>query len=416
MTQSKIIIYCDGGLGNRLNALLSGLAIVRHFNIDYTLHWPINRWCSAAFSDIFAGDYSISTESLIQLKGHLNDHAMLLHDSIASEALDVAFSSAYRYGSLNDFGEKEVATDKLIFFYPALIPQWIPQHLIHAEMANLAFTPYITSEVEDFIQNTIGKPFHGLHLRRTDLNIGLTDLEVFKIAQNNPDHVFFVSSDDPQAERLAAGHPNVFSRIKASYVQKTQEADDWLALSKDEDGRTYHGNIQRDKASVIDGAIDMLILAHSQIVGFSGSTFQTMARNLGEHWTKLEWPRPKALDVFPMREIQRQVEHGHISTESLIQIANIWLLDPANKLPTNLLHRMLDVLRGEDLLQLLYAMAQFAARDENYRLADIYLSEILRQSPGRIDPAKMKIQILRKLGDMAQATEIEQLLMKSVRV
>ena len=91
-------------------------------------------------------------------------------------------------------------------------------------------------------------------------------------------------------------------------------------------------------------------------------------------------------------------------------------MDPANKLPTNLLHRMLDVLRGEDLLQLLYAMAQFAARDENYRLADIYLSEILRQSPGRIDPAKMKIQILRQLGDMAQANEIEQLLMKSVRV
>ena len=401
MTDSKIIIYCDGGLGNRLNALLSGMAIVHYFGIDYVIHWPTNQWCAAAYSDILGKDSHVSTASLISLNGTLGDHAMLLHDSIASDALGVPFASAYDYMSLDDLHEKLLKSGQHLFFYPAIVPQWIPEALIHTEMRNLSFTPHITSEVQNFIRSTLKKPFHGLHLRRTDLNIGLTDLEVFKIAQGNPDCAFFVCSDDPQAERLASGHPNVFSRTKTSYVQKKQGGDKWLALSKDEDGRTYHGNIQRDKESVIDGAIDMLILAHSQIVGFSGSTFQTMARNLGEYWSNLNWSKPEPLEVFPMREIQRQIEHGFLPIGHLIHIANIWHSDRMNTLPVGFITKMLNSVKGDDYLQLLFALAQFAYRDENYRLASLYLEEILKHSPNLADPTKMLQQISMKLGDLA---------------
>ena len=106
MTDSKIIIYCDGGLGNRLNALLSGMAIVHYFGIDYVIHWPANQWCAAAYSDILGQDSHVSTASLISLNGTLGDHAMLLHDSIAADALGVPFASAYDYTSLDDLHEK----------------------------------------------------------------------------------------------------------------------------------------------------------------------------------------------------------------------------------------------------------------------------------------------------------------------
>jgi len=43
-----LLIYCDGGLGNRLNALLSGLALARHFGLEHTVHWPVNANCGAA--------------------------------------------------------------------------------------------------------------------------------------------------------------------------------------------------------------------------------------------------------------------------------------------------------------------------------------------------------------------------------
>ena len=389
MTRSKIIIYCDGGLGNRLNALLSGMAIVHYFKLEYIIHWPVNQWCAAEYSDIFTADVNVSTESLISLKGQLDDHAMLLHDRIASDTLSMPFASAYDYHSLDDLNEKILKLGKSLFFYPALVPQWIPEALIHAQMSGLSFTPYITSEVETFIRSRLQRPFHGLHLRRTDLNIGLTDLEVFKIAQGNPDCTFFVCSDDPQAERLASGHPNVFSRSKSSYVQKKQDGDDWLALSKDEDGRAYHGNIQRDKASVIDGAIDMLILAHSQIVGFSGSTFQTMARNLGQYWSKLNWEKPETLKVFPMREIQRQIEFGLLPIDNLIYISNIWYSDNINLDHLNIITKALDKYNGEDFLQLLFALAQFYVRQQNSRMACLFLREILRISPNRKDPLQM---------------------------
>ena len=389
MVKSRLLIYCDGGLGNRLNAYLSGLAIAHHFQMDYMIHWPINQWCAAEYADLFSPDANVSTESLTSLNGKLGGYAMLLHDSIASDALSAPFASAYDYASLDDFESRILNSGQSIFFYPALVPQWIPETLIHAEMRNLHFTPYITLEVENFIRSTLKKPFHGLHLRRTDLNIGLTDLEVFKIAQGNPDCAFFVCSDDPQAERLASGHPNVFSRSKSSYVQKKQDGDDWLALSKDEDGRAYHGNIQRDKASVIDGAIDMLILAHSQIVGFSGSTFQTMARNLGQYWSKLNWEKPETLKVFPMREIQRQIEFGLLPIDNLIYISNIWYSDNINFDHLNIITKALDKYNGEDFLQLLFALAQFYVRQQNSRIACLFLREILRISPNRKDPLQM---------------------------
>ena len=389
MVKSRLLIYCDGGLGNRLNAYLSGLAIAHHFQMDYMIHWPINQWCAAEYADLFSPDANVSTESLTSLNGKLGGYAMLLHDSIASDALSAPFASAYDYASLDDFESRILNSGQSIFFYPALVPQWIPETLIHAEMRNLHFTPYITLEVENFIRSTLKKPFHGLHLRRTDLNIGLTDLEVFKIAKGNPDCAFFVCSDDPQAERLASGHPNVFSRSKSSYVQKKQDGDDWLALSKDEDGRAYHGNIQRDKASVIDGAIDMLILAHSQIVGFSGSTFQTMARNLGQYWSKLNWEKPETLKVFPMREIQRQIEFGLLPIDNLIYISNIWYSDNINFDHLNIITKALDKYNGEDFLQLLFALAQFYVRQQNSRMACLFLREILRISPNRKDPLQM---------------------------
>ena len=400
MTRSKIIIYCDGGLGNRLNALLSGMAIVHYFKLEYIIHWPVNQWCAAEYSDIFTADVNVSTESLISLKGQLDDHAMLLHDRIASDTLSMPFASAYDYHSLDDLNEKILKLGKSLFFYPALVPQWIPEALIHAQMSGLSFTPYITSEVETFIRSRLQRPFHGLHLRRTDLNIGLTDLEVFKIAQGNPDCTFFVCSDDPQAERLASGHPNVFSRSKSSYVQKKQDGDDWLALSKDEDGRAYHGNIQRDKASVIDGAIDMLILAHSQIVGFSGSTFQTMARNLGQYWSKLNWEKPHALPIFPIREVKTQIWQANLPSSILIQIANNWSAENSELNPCNVINESLDKYQGEELLQLLYALAQIAIRKGQIRLASIYLQEILRISPERLDPLLLLKKIKEKLKDI----------------
>ena len=305
MSSSKqvLLIFCDGGFGNRLNTLVSGLALARLCNLQVQVYWPCNNWCQAAFADIFSADLPVSTLTLSALAGTLDDCISLLHDQLGADTLKLPFASAYAYASLEDFQQRAVATGKRIFYYPALIPPWLHNAGIADAICQCTFQEPIRAAASTFITQTLKNPFHGLHLRRTDLNVGYTDAEVQDLVRRYPDEVFFVCSDDPLAEALAAVHPHVHQRPKGAYVGKRNYNNDWMALTADDDGRLYHGNIDRNAESVIEAVIDMLILAHSSIVGYSGSTFQNMARLIGE-----------CAPIVPLAKPQNTIDYLCIST------------------------------------------------------------------------------------------------------
>lgn len=323
MQAARLTIFCDGGIGNRINALLSGLAIAHHYRLSYCIHWPENNWCAASFSAIFNSQHPTSRTSIKDLHNQCGDAIVLLHDEIASTALNVNFNSAYGYESLEDFDAKVISTQKNIFYYPAIFPEWIPSDLIHKEISHLIFSDLITHEVKQFITQAINKPFYGLHLRRTDLNVGLTDHEVLSLVTQHKDKDFFVCSDDPLAEALASVHPNVHRREKTAHVEKKNSDQGWLAQCKDDDERTYYGNISRSKDSVIEGTIDMLILAHSEIIGYSGSTFQRMARLIGEFNPMVPIEKPKNLQFFSVSEARRRIQLNLMPTDLLLQICSM---------------------------------------------------------------------------------------------
>ncbi len=380
-----MIIYCDGGLGNRLNSLLSGLALARHFEIDHVIHWPENANCRANINELLVCTSPKSTQSLANLRGRLNDHQMMLHDNIAAERLDVEFSSAYAYASLEDFNRRAIQPRRPLFFYPALIPSWIPRELIEQEASRLQFVQEIEHAAIQFIAEELRGPFHGIHLRRTDLNIGLSNIELFKLVSSQPKETFFVCSDDPYAERLASAHGNVRTRPKREYVVKRNDTDEWLSPKVDSDGRLM-GNIERGKDSVVDAAIDMLILGYSSIVGFSGSTFQTVAKLLGDNYGLLAWERPTPLVYFAPSEIDRQVRAKRIDAPNLIKIAGTWGAELSAPTAERILANALDTFDGNNLHQLLYALAQISYREGQTRLACIYLRELIRLAPTLADP------------------------------
>jgi len=318
---NKIIhIFCDGGIGNRINALISGLALANHFSLKIYVYWPINSWCGASFQDIFQNSLHIKTNALNQLAGEFVNAKFLLHDEIGAQFLNVSFASAYDYQTLDDFQLRALSCSSDIFFYPAIIPQWIPEELIHQALVQLIFTKQITDPVIDFINGNLKRPFHGLHLRRTDLRVGLSDDEVFSLVQRYPDEVFFVCSDDPQTELLASSHPNVHARTKLHHVEKIKLDSAWISLSIDNEGRQSYGNINRSREAMIDGTIDLLILAHGQIVGYSGSTFQRMARLIGDISPLVTLKRPSALPYFSPSELKVQIERQLISPGALFQV------------------------------------------------------------------------------------------------
>jgi hypothetical protein len=318
--QTKIHIFCDGGIGNRINALISGLALANRFSMVSTVYWPINSWCGASFADIFQNTLDVRTEALDALAGQFSHAKVMLHDEIGAQFLQVSFASAYDYESLADFEQRGLPADGDLFFYPAVIPQWIPQELINTSLRSLRFSQHIQQSVSEFIHKTMRRPFHGLHLRRTDLRVGLTDLEVMALVEQNTQEVFFVCSDDPHAEALACAHPHVHARAKQHHVEKQAEQADWISLSKDQEGRVSYGNIKRGRDAMIEGTIDLLILAHSQIVGFSGSTFQRMARLLGDVAPLVPITQPPALPFFSFAEMTQQIERQLIDPSVLLQV------------------------------------------------------------------------------------------------
>ena len=319
--RSHLLIYCDGGFGNRLNALFSGLALAHALRLPHTVFWPRNNWCQAGYTDLFLPGPTIDERTLSALAGTLNDCVPLLHDSMGAQTLRMPFASAYAYTSMDDFAQRALSSGQAVFYYPALMPAWIPQDQIVQAMRGCVYQPDIRAEVIGFIQEKIGQPFYGLHLRRTDLGVGYSDDEVQEIVQTHPQALFFVCSDDPMAEAKAAVQPNVVSRKKSAYVDKRHGHGGWTAATADDDGRIYHSNIDRTAASVREAVIDLLVLAHSEIVGFSGSTFQNMARLIGSHAPLVPLGRPAlAIAYGAMNTWQRMLQANTLSAGQCVEL------------------------------------------------------------------------------------------------
>jgi len=382
MNFPRLIIFCDSGIGNRINALLSGLAVARHFKLDYQVHWPVNDWCAAAFEDIFSHPEPISLLSLKDLRGQLGEAIMLLHDDIASQTLACDFASAYAYASFEDFEHKALSQSRTVFFFPALMPDWVPMRAIHDVLRSLEFSELIRHEAMGFMQDVIRGPFHGIHLRRTDLNVGLTDLEVQQLVMQHKDARFYVCSDDPMAEALACAHPHVHSRPKKHRVEK-RVAGEWTQTCADDDGRVYNGNILRGKESVIEATIDMLILAQSQIVGFSGSTFQRMARLIGEVRPLLTWDSPTALPFTSSREIKRQLEARVLPLDSLLHTCNTVGVGGRVDQAIELLQEASKFFAGAELCTLLHTLSVFHLNQGQAQVAKSHLQYVLSQDPLR---------------------------------
>ncbi len=375
---TRINIFCDGGIGNRINALISGLALADRFDMHRTVYWPINSWCGAAFSDIFQNILEVRTDALDTLAGKFSHAKAMMHDEIGAQFLKVPFSSAYDYQSLDDFERIVLPASGEIFFYPAVIPQWIPEELVNDSLRRIRFSQHITQCVSDFINQTIQRPFHGLHLRRTDLRVGLTDPEVMALVQGNPQEVFFVCSDDPQAEALASAHPHVHARIKTHHVEKKEMQSEWISLSKDQEGRISYGNIQRSRDAMIEGAIDLLILSHSQIVGFSGSTFQRMARLLGDVAPLVPIARPPALPFFSFTEMTQQIERQLIAPGILLQVCQTMMQNGATTQALDLMRMGFERMPDAHRPDLAHSLGVMLLNQSQPRQASLYFIAVLQ--------------------------------------
>ena len=64
---SNVIIYCNGGLGNRFGALISGLALAKSINKEPIICWSENNWCGCSFQDLFNTNYIVVQKTTKEL-------------------------------------------------------------------------------------------------------------------------------------------------------------------------------------------------------------------------------------------------------------------------------------------------------------------------------------------------------------
>ncbi len=274
-------IYCDGGFANRFNSLVSGLAISRLLNVEPEIIWPVNSWCGARFEALFDSYLPVVATELVELKNNndLDGFIVVTHED-QSTFLNVPYISPYGFDSVESFASFVSQAALGVFYYPALIPDWIPKNAIETAVRDLSFKQSLMKTVDDFIVEHLQKGFYGIHLRRTDLVLGFTNDEVKDIAAQHTDKLFFVCSDSEETEHFLMSVPNIRIKKKNAYVEMKVDSGNWNSPTLDDSGRAYYSNVTRSEQSVLDAVVDLLILSRSKIIGPRGSTFFGVAKLL----------------------------------------------------------------------------------------------------------------------------------------
>lgn len=275
----RLVIYCDGGFGNRFNALVSGLAMARLLQLEPLVVWPVNNWCGAAFHELFENTPTVVERELVSFQPERGRYQYLIVEDRLG--LADAWVSPLQLQGLQALHDEVDRTALDVFYYTALIPAWLPGDDIAAQVRALRIRREILVRAEAFLlARRLGRrtgDFVGVQIRKTDFGShGADDQQLFDQVRQCPQQRFFVCSDDKGVEQRFAALPNVAVFDKRAHVEKRVDGD-WNSVNTDHSGRSYAFNVERSGASVQDALVDLLILSRSQIVRTSSSTFLNTA-------------------------------------------------------------------------------------------------------------------------------------------
>ena len=272
MTARNIHILCDGGLGNRLSGLVGGLIIARQYDLTPVIAWPENNWCGAGFHDLFDNtSWTVTNHNVFQVFEHNLDGIFIIHENQTQFKLDRC------YGHSQDYIQQAIAQSGDWVYYHNKIPAYFSQDQIVQELNELLINSQVANCVQEFCQaHSIDNTVAGLHLRKTE-NFNLNEESLYEQVSTTLAQRYFVCSDDQVTQERFAQLPNVHARHKNSYVEKLIPGE-WYESITDTDGRQTKYNINRNKQSVIEAFVDMLILSRTWIRPTVKSSFLNFAR------------------------------------------------------------------------------------------------------------------------------------------
>jgi len=269
------IVFCDGGLSNRLNALIFALILKEKYKQPWEIAWPINNWCRARFEALFSTELLVNKCDLTFYKSISDNYCLVMHENQCDFPYEkINFQS--NFNCYDDYA-KIIHQDNPIFYYHNLIPGIASIEDIQSGLSHLSINKEIVKVAQNFChRNQIDDSVLGLHIRKTDFGDTVNDKELFNIVKNSTRR-FFVCSDDAQVNERFSILPNCSVYIKNNFPEKMISDAGWNQHTKDDQGRDFFYNIERSEASIVEALIDLLVLSKTTHVSTSNSTFLKMS-------------------------------------------------------------------------------------------------------------------------------------------
>lgn len=272
----KIIIFCDGGLGNRLNSLLGGFFIAEKTKSTPVICWPENNWCGCSFKDLFNTDIEIINDNINNIFENNINSIFLIHENQTKFSLNKQYEHSLK--SIDEI----LNMNEDIVYYHNILPSYVDIDFVLNKLENLKIRIEIINQVGIFVkENNINKNTHGILFRKTDYtsnpSISLNDNEIYNHIKLDPNLKYYICSDDKDTEDKFNELENVFIYPKTSYVEKFKEGG-WNDLIIDNEGRPNNFNVNRPRQSVIEAFVGLLILSQTNIIVDVPSTFLHFAK------------------------------------------------------------------------------------------------------------------------------------------
>jgi hypothetical protein len=274
----KLIIYCTGGLTNRVFPIASGINLARITGRELYVYWPLDNRCLANFNDLydydlkFVGETFLSGLDVSNSEFHSeyqasvqNDYTMynrtFLHDKMLGGKLHINNLNIINNESENIL----LVTNNFI--------KCVTENENRKSLVEMTFKKELLELSNKYIiENGIDKNTIGAHIRGTDLKqhnpLGAYLNQIESRLSSDINQIIFVSSDDSEIESTVKDRfgDRVICRMRKKYVEKKNKNNSWL------------NNTNTTVEMMKDSIIDLIILSKTNfIIQSNGSTFTSYA-------------------------------------------------------------------------------------------------------------------------------------------
>lgn len=282
--QKELIVYCDGGLGNRLNGLIGGLHLARILGMEPIVSWPINRWCAAAFDELFEAPYAVDRRAIPEINADQARHLLVAHDRQSFAMVPASDPNrALRADDLLARIRPALAGAPGLIYYNSLVPAYVGRGAAAAIAGTIRVKRQYRELADAWLARAglLHKPYWGLHLRGTDAGFSPRYYAFWHgVARLLPGTIVLCTDDQALEERFLR-IPSVVRRTATALPRKVSADKGWNEASVDEYGREFTFNIYRDADAIRESMIDFEILGRSRAIPTSRSTFLENAIRFG---------------------------------------------------------------------------------------------------------------------------------------